>query len=326
MLVGHSHCHLHSHLQSAAQMAKIFGGPRRACFRPGFRLSLSHPMKFPRARLWFALVMAPGLLPAQAPFPAAPPALRGSAVFRLEDLVVKPTAVGARRDVTDAPTPTFERFESHVTMLRPGQMSHPPHQHPQEEVIILRDGTLDVTIDGVTQRVGPGSLFFFAANDFHNVQNVGATPAVYFVFNFATALTRTLAGKSAAGLAVPGKLGSTIRDWQKLPVKPTATGERRDVLDSPTTTLANFECHVTTLQPGVAPHAPHHHPDEEFVLVKEGLLEVTINNTISRAGPGSIIFCASNDEHGWRNAGDTPATYYVIRIVTEATPKPPEKT
>lgn len=279
-------------------------------------------MKLPRPGFWFALVIAPVFLHAQAPAPAAPPARRGSTVFKFEDLAARPTGVGERRDVTDAPTPTFARFESHVTMLLPGRMSHPPHQHPQEEVIILREGTLDVTIDGVTQRVGPGSMFFFASNDFHNVTNVGDTPAVYFVFNFATAVTPTLAGKSAAGLAVPGKLGSTIRDWQKLEAKPTATGERRSVLDSPTTTLANFECHVTTLKPGVAPHSSHHHPDEEIVLVKEGTLEVTINGAVSRAGPGSIIFCASNDEHGWRNAGDTTATYYVMRIVTEATPKP----
>jgi quercetin dioxygenase-like cupin family protein len=259
-------------------------------------------------------------LPAQSSAPTA--TKLGSTVFFWEKLAVRPTGNGERRDVTDGPTATFARFESHVTTLLPGRLSHAPHQHPQEELIILRDGTLDVTINGVTTRVGPGSLLFFAANDFHNVQNVGDTPATYFVFNFATGITGTLAGKSAAQLAAPGQLGSGVYDWAKLAVKPTKTGERRDVFDTPTTTLTNFECHVTTLQPGIAPHASHHHADEEIMLVKEGVMEVTLGSATTRAGPGSIIFAASNQEHGWRNAGDTPATYYVIRIVTDATPKP----
>jgi quercetin dioxygenase-like cupin family protein len=276
-------------------------------------------MKLPRLGLCLLLVLSPLFLLAQSTAPA--PAKLGSTVFKWESLAVKPTPNGERRDVTDSPTATFERFESHVTTLLPGRMSHAPHQHPQEELIILRDGTLDVTINGATTRAGPGSLLFFAANDFHNVQNVGDTPSTYFVFNFASAVTKTVPKEGAAAMAVPGKLGSRVFDWTKLEAKPTKTGERRGVVDSPTTTLANFECHITTLQPGVAAHAAHRHLDEEIILVKEGTLEVTINGTTTRVGAGSIIFYGSNDEHGMRNAGDTVASYYVIRIVTEATPK-----
>jgi len=49
--------------------------------------------------------------------------------------------------------------------------------------------------------------------------------------------------------AVPGKLVSSVFDWTKLEIKPNKTGERRDVVNSPTNTLASFECHVTTLKP-----------------------------------------------------------------------------
>lgn len=279
-------------------------------------------MKPPRLFLRLALAFAPLTLFAQPAVSAAP---LGSTVFKWEDLRVRPTGNGERRDVTDRPTATLERFESHVTTLLAGRMSHPPHQHGQEELIILRDGTLDVTINGATTRAGPGSLLFFAANDFHNVQNVGGTPTTYFVFNFATAVTKTVPKEGASALAVPGKLVSRVFDWQKLEVEPTKTGERRAVVDSPTTTLANFECHVTTLQAGVAAHAAHRHPDEEIILVKEGTLDVTINGVTTRAGAGSIFFYGSNDEHGMRNAGDTMASYYVIRVVTDITPKPPAK-
>jgi quercetin dioxygenase-like cupin family protein len=276
-------------------------------------------MKSPHAGRWLVLLLAPLSLFAQ---PAAPAATLGSTVFKWEDLKVRPTGNGERRDVTDGPSATFEVFESHVTTLLAGKMSHAPHQHAREELIILRDGTLDVTVNGVTSRAGPGSLLFFAANDFHNVQNVGETPATYFVFNFSTAATKHAPKEGAQAAAAPGKLGSRVIEWGGLEVQATKTGERRAVLNSPTTTLVNFSVHVTTLNPREAPHGAHRHPDEEIVLVKEGALDVTLKGVTTRAGAGSIIFCGSNDEHGWRNAGDTRATYYVIRAITDATPKP----
>jgi quercetin dioxygenase-like cupin family protein len=243
----------------------------------------------------------------------------GSKVYPWESLAVRPTGVGERRDVADNPTVTLRTFECHISTLNPDKASHPPHTHPQEELIILRDGELDVHINGTNTKVGPGSLFFFASNDPHAVQNHGTKPATYFVFNFRTAVTGTLQGKPAQPV-VEGRMGSSIFDWTKLEAKPTKTGERREVTDRPTLTLANFECHITTLKAGEAPHAAHRHPDEEIVLVKEGQMEVTINGVTSRAGPGSIVLITSGDEHGWRNVGDTPATYYVIRLKTEATP------
>lgn len=271
------------------------------------------------AGLGLALVLTPMISSAQpTPAPAAP---LGSTVFKWEDLKVRPTANGERRDVTDGPSATFEGFESHITTLAPGKLSHAPHQHAREELIILREGTLDVTINGRTTRAGPGSLLFFASNDFHNVQNVGGTPATYFVFNFSTAATKSAPKAGAEAAAAPGKMGSRVIEWAKLEFKPSKVGGRRDVLNSPTTTLENFSVHVTTLNAGEAPHAPHHHPDEEIVIVKEGALDVAQKGATTRAATGSIIFCASNEEHGWRNAGDTPATYYVIRAITEAVRK-----
>jgi quercetin dioxygenase-like cupin family protein len=109
------------------------------------------------------------------------------------------------------------------------------------------------------------------------------------------------------------RLASSVFNWEKLEVKPTKVGERRDFFDSATATLDRLECHVTTVKPGEASHAPHQHPDEELIVVKEGTLEVTINGQSQKAGPGSVICYAANDLHGMRNVGDAPATYFVLR-------------
>lgn len=106
---------------------------------------------------------------------------------------------------------------------------------------------------------------------------------------------------------------SSVFDWRSIEAKPTKTGARRDFFDTPTATLDQLECHVTTINPGEAPHAPHQHPDEELIIVKEGTIEAMQNGAIRVAGAGSIIFEASNQLHGLRNVGKTPATYYVVK-------------
>jgi len=250
--------------------------------------------------------------------------IQGPQVWVWETMKFTPSPAGGRREVTNLPTPTMRNFESHITTLLPGRDSHMPHRHAQEEFIILKEGEIETHINGQNQRVGAGSLVFFASNDLHNVTNVGTTPATYLVFNIQTGLTASAPAEGAAKAAVPGKLGSMVYDWEKLAVEKNDKGERRQLMKSATTTMNSFECHVTTLNPGESPHPAHQHPDEELIVVKEGLLQATINGVTTRGGPGSIFFYASNVLHGMKNVGTTPATYFVFRVVTDATPKEPE--
>jgi quercetin dioxygenase-like cupin family protein len=109
---------------------------------------------------------------------------------------------------------------------------------------------------------------------------------------------------------------SSIFNWADLKPVPTKTGERRAVFDTPTPTLANFECHITTLNPGEVPHPPHRHADEELLIVKEGTLAALQGDKTNIVEAGGIIFQASNELHGLRNVGTNRATYYVFRFVT----------
>ena len=125
------------------------------------------------------------------------------------------------------------------------------------------------------------------------------------------------AGIAATVFAQTGEkapaLASGVYSWDSFPVEQTASGQRRAVFDAYTTTVDRLETHVTTLNPGKAPHAAHRHPDEELIYVREGVVEATINGVTKLAPAGSVIFYASNDLHGMRNAGDVPASYFVLR-------------
>lgn len=115
--------------------------------------------------------------------------LLGPAVFDWNTMVAKPTDVGALRDLVRRPTATLDELEMHVTTLNPGLSSHPPHTHPNEELVIIREGQVEVFSAGRWVRIGPGSVVFNASNDPHALRNVGATPAVYHVINWKTPAT-----------------------------------------------------------------------------------------------------------------------------------------
>jgi quercetin dioxygenase-like cupin family protein len=136
----------------------------------------------------------------------------------------------------------------------------------------------------------------------------------------ATALICFLIVRPAPVRADSQIMHSTVFDWNTFIDKPTKVGSVRSVVSSPTATLENLEIHITTLNPGQMPHPPHRHPNEELVLIDQGTVEAFNNGVWRRVGPGSIIFNGSNEVHGLRNVGATPAQYHVINVKTAATP------
>ncbi len=130
----------------------------------------------------------------------------------------------------------------------------------------------------------------------------------------------TMASVAIADAAKP-VIGETAWDWNSLVAKKTPVGEVRSIAKGPTATLDELEMHVTTLNPGMASHPPHHHPNEELILIDTGTVEALINGQWKRLGPGSVILNASNVLHGLRNVGQTRAQYHVVSWRTDKTPK-----
>ena len=118
----------------------------------------------------------------------------------------------------------------------------------------------------------------------------------------------------AQSTAVKPLMHSCVFNWADLKAVPTKQGERRTVFDTPTPTLGNFECHITTLNPGESPHPPHRHADEELMVIREGTLAALQGDKTNIVTAGGIIFEASNEWHGLKNIGTNQAVYYVFKF------------
>jgi XRE family transcriptional regulator, regulator of sulfur utilization len=108
----------------------------------------------------------------------------GPTVFKLDEMKVTKTPTGEVRSLVQQPTATVDQLEMHVTTLNPGFMSHPPHRHVNEELIIIDKGECETLSDGKWIKVGPGDVVFNASNSLHGFRNIGTTPATYHVINW----------------------------------------------------------------------------------------------------------------------------------------------
>jgi quercetin dioxygenase-like cupin family protein len=120
---------------------------------------------------------------AQSDTPAAGSStLNHSAIYSFDKLPTKTSPSGmVSRAVLHGTLATGEYIEVHETMLPAGQMPHPPHRHTHSEVLLIREGKLQVDSDGRVGVVHPGDVIFTASGVLHSLKNIGDSPANYFV-------------------------------------------------------------------------------------------------------------------------------------------------
>jgi mannose-6-phosphate isomerase-like protein (cupin superfamily) len=67
-----------------------------------------------------------------------------------------------------------------MAVLEPGASPHPPHRHPEEEFLIVADGSGEIECAGKVTPVGPGDIMYCAGDVLHGITNTGPVPLTFY--------------------------------------------------------------------------------------------------------------------------------------------------
>lgn len=84
----------------------------------------------------------------------------------------------------NGPTDQLKAMIAGNLLLDPGMSPHPPHQHPEEEFMLVTQGTGEIFVDGKTREVGPGSMMYCAGNRMHAIKNTGTEKMLFYFWKW----------------------------------------------------------------------------------------------------------------------------------------------
>jgi mannose-6-phosphate isomerase-like protein (cupin superfamily) len=102
------------------------------------------------------------------------------AVFKLEDAKTEKHPFGELTVFFDGRTGDLKSLVTGTLLLYPGQEPHPPHHHPEEEIMIVTEGHGTILVGGKSYQVANGSVMYSEANKLHGVKNTGSQPLRFY--------------------------------------------------------------------------------------------------------------------------------------------------
>jgi MoaA/NifB/PqqE/SkfB family radical SAM enzyme/quercetin dioxygenase-like cupin family protein len=205
------------------------------------------------------------------------------------------------------PTAVAESFSCHSSALASGHCPHPPHEHRDEEILMMLAGDAQLVLaperEGVelaTVALGPGQFAYYPAGFRHTLRASDQGPANYVMFKwFSQAADRKHPLDYGRYDVADGFARMTAGE-----------GFRSQLLfEGATHNLSKLHAHVSTLTPG-AGYAPHADPYDVAIVVLRGSIE-TLGK---RATAHDVVFYPAGTPHGIRNPADTVATYVVFEF------------
>jgi (S)-ureidoglycine aminohydrolase len=200
------------------------------------------------------------------------------------------------------PTHDLALLDIRAITLAPGVIT-PAYGSESDELIIVKEGRLDVSAENAEKVLGPGGIAIFGAGARYSLEDGDSIPAVYYVLRF-----------RSRGPKEPGRAGTPLLlDWKEMIMKKTDKGESRQICSQPVTWLGKVDMHATTLNAGEVSHPPHVHRSEEIILMRSGNAREYIGGKYYPAAAGDLLFLPSGVPHALENTGAGRCEYFALQ-------------
>jgi mannose-6-phosphate isomerase-like protein (cupin superfamily) len=84
----------------------------------------------------------------------------------------------------DGPTDQLKAMTAGSLRLNAGATPHPPHKHPEEEFMVVTEGTGEISVNGAITKVRPGSMMYCAGNALHGIVNTGKSSLLFYFYKW----------------------------------------------------------------------------------------------------------------------------------------------
>lgn len=236
-----------------------------------------------------------------------------SGVYRLDSIETQNGLERKTKLKVLGSTTDLAMLSMHSSTLAPGKTNHPPRVlMDREELIIVKEGPITITINDTAKILTTGSIALIEAGDSQSFYNASDKVVSYYVLGFkATTPVNVSRGKASGG--------SLMKDWNELTVKKTNTGESRPVFDRPTSMFERLEVHSTMVNANEDNHHSHTHRAEEIMLLLKGDITMHIGHENYKADAGSVILVRPDIVHNLTNTGNESCLYYAIKWYNSGT-------
>lgn len=181
------------------------------------------------------------------------------------------------------------------------------HSSGEESLLIIRSGTLIITMKDSSWTVGKGSIALIMPGENCSLQCADKNQSEFYLMKYSSKLPVDVQRGKNAG-------GSTVIDWNNVAFKPHDKGGIRNFTVRPTAMIKRFEMHVSTLNEGLKSHDPHTHRAAEIVIMINGDAEMQVGSGFYKGNAGDVYYLASNVPHAIRNDGKGDCMYFAFQF------------
>jgi|GEM_PF-196494 len=163
---------------SSGSLSKLLGPGGIALFPAGDKMSLTNTGTAPCSYYVFNF-RSRTTLDRERALQAGPPIF-----LDWTEMQMKPTDKGESRQIFNRPVAWLSKIDMHATTLNEGQISHPPHTHRNEEIILMRSGNVQMYIGGKYYPAKAGDIVFLTSGTPHNLANKTNGRCEYFALQW----------------------------------------------------------------------------------------------------------------------------------------------